>query len=90
MEAAHSPGFEKISFPLLKDSRITLLGAAAWQQIVYSPEDLPQLLLTVLRPITRFISQQVPEGQMQSLIWEERAYTKKKKVRCYSLIMTES
>lgn len=77
-EAAHLPGFET-SFPLLEDPVTALLKAAALQENVYSPQDLLHLPLTVPRPITRIISQQVLGGQMQSLILEEIAYTQKKK-----------
>lgn len=52
---------------------------AASEENICSPQDLSQVPLTVPTPITRIISQQVPEGQMQSLILEEKAYTQKKK-----------
>ena len=72
---------------------MTSLGykVAASEENVYSLQDLSQVPLTVPTPITRIISQQVPEGQMQSDPGGESLYTgKKKKVRFYPFIMTKT
>lgn len=66
-------------------------GVAALWENVCCPQDLPQLPFTVPTPITRIISHQVPGGQMQSVILEEIAYTKKKKKwDFYPFIMAET